>query len=210
MNQRLNEWTLASSNAYERDSRVNRISYEHPRDNDEFFLLNDEGRNALDEELLAFIESESNMARTNKNGQKDIRVRRTKNDGGTQHLIKTRVANREIHCPQYDFDYRLSISLEAGWAGDLNHLVPLQDTRGRQKDRLSYTHESFHVDLTQVRFDDSNEKEHELEVELNAGILEAELIKFRQRAQDFKLDQHIATMLRNTRVLVREGGPRRQ
>ena len=76
---------------------------------------------------------------------------------------------------------------------------------------MSYTHSAFHVDLTQVSHEDDAQglKEHELEVELHSAILEEELKKFRERAPGFKLGSYISDMLLNTRVLIREGGPRR-
>ena len=61
------------------------------------------------------------------------------------------------------------------------------------------------MDLTQVTHENSREKEHELELELDTAVLEEEMENLR-RSGKCSIYEHIADLLLNSRVLIREGG----
>lgn len=70
-------------------------------------------------------------------------------------IIKARVADIDLHMPSCPMDCRLSINLEMDWDGpvqELEQLAASQTDRqpDRNKDRLSYTHGHYQIDLTQV------------------------------------------------------------
>jgi len=70
-------------------------------------------------------------------------------------IIKARVSHFYIHFPTVCIDCRISINLEMNWDGSVEELEQLPNRdRGenpeRNKDRLSYTHGPYQVDLTQV------------------------------------------------------------
>ncbi|KAJ5859340.1 hypothetical protein N7534_004617 [Penicillium rubens] len=93
-------------------------------------------------------------------------------------IVKCRIADVDVCSPRTTVDWRVSVNLEMEYTGDVSHL-PVVDTavskggRGdRIKDRMSYRHLAYQVDLTQVAKSDQqpgkNEFEHELEVEVSA------------------------------------------
>lgn len=70
-------------------------------------------------------------------------------------IIKARVADIDLHLPSCPMDCRLSVNLEMDWDGpaqELEQLAASQTDRqpDRNKDRLSYTHGPYQIDLTQV------------------------------------------------------------
>lgn len=53
------------------------------------------------------------------------------------------------------FDWRVSVNLEVSWEGDKRDLMELVERRegkrpDRNKDRVSYRHSHYQIDLTQV------------------------------------------------------------
>ncbi|CAG8909432.1 unnamed protein product [Penicillium egyptiacum] len=93
-------------------------------------------------------------------------------------IVKCRVADVDVCSPRTTVDWRVSVNLEMEYTGDVSNL-PVVDaavTKGgrgdRIKDRMSYRHLAYQVDLTQVAKSDQqpgkNEFEHELEVEVSA------------------------------------------
>ncbi|KAJ5244209.1 hypothetical protein N7489_004305 [Penicillium chrysogenum] len=93
-------------------------------------------------------------------------------------IVKCRIADVDVCSPRTTVDWRVSVNLEMEYTGDVSHL-PVVDAavskggRGdRIKDRMSYRHLAYQVDLTQVAKSDQqpgkNEFEHELEVEVSA------------------------------------------
>lgn len=69
-------------------------------------------------------------------------------------IVKCRVADLDIHSPLTAVDWRVSVNLEMNYDGDISHLTPADTGRGRasdrNKDRMSYRHLAYQVDLTQV------------------------------------------------------------
>lgn len=99
-------------------------------------------------------------------------------------IIKSRVADLNVHFPHLPLDCRISVNLEWDWEGPAEEIIngqaPNRERQpDRQKDRLSYTHGFYQMDLTQVTQGggggDGNPgaqgKEHELEVELDSKIV---------------------------------------
>lgn len=71
-------------------------------------------------------------------------------------IVKCRVADLDVCSPRTTVDWRVSVNLEMEYTGDVSTL-PMIDTavtkggRGdRIKDRMSYRHLAYQVDLTQV------------------------------------------------------------
>ncbi|KAM7221244.1 CYTH-like domain containing protein [Rhypophila decipiens] len=93
-------------------------------------------------------------------------------------IIKTKVQDIHLFLPESALDCRISVNLEMDWDGPVEALEsqtkrpPAPD---RMKDRLSYSHGHYQIDLTQVTQVNSQrpEKQHELEIEVNpAAIIE--------------------------------------
>jgi hypothetical protein len=148
-------------------------------------------------------------------------------------IVKVRIADLNMHIPSSPLDCRISINLEMDWGGSIEELeqIAAQSTRptppNRNKDRLSYNHSHYQIDLTQVtvlgphvscsRCVGVNQilltlpkqgahhpkKEHELEVELNPDAL----IDQGNRARNGQPNQYselVDGFLNNIRVLARK------
>ena len=89
---------------------------------------------------------------------RSIRVRLTYDQKTKEVLgkiIKARVADIDLHMPSCPMDCRVSINLEMDWDGSVQELEQLAASQAdrqpdRSKDRLSYTHGHYQIDLTQV------------------------------------------------------------
>jgi hypothetical protein len=90
-------------------------------------------------------------------------------------IVKCRVADLDIHSPRTCVDWRVSVNLEMNYDGDISHLSPADTGRGasdRNKDRMSYRHLAYQIDLTQVARSEPSAKgdfDHELEIEVSAA-----------------------------------------
>lgn len=69
-------------------------------------------------------------------------------------IIKCRIADLDVYSPRTCLDWRISVNLEMNYDGDVRELVPApsDNRRGgdRNKDRMSYRHLAYQIDLTQV------------------------------------------------------------
>lgn len=69
-------------------------------------------------------------------------------------IVKCRVADLDVYSPSTCVDWRVSVNLEINYEGDVTHLPVVETTHGRggerNKDRMSYRHLAYQVDLTQV------------------------------------------------------------
>ena len=101
-------------------------------------------------------------------------------------MIKVRLADLDIYSPMTPFDWRISVNLESPYEGDYHELPELMEKGKkpppRNKDRLTYRHQGYQIDLTQVTIageGQGEEKEHELEIELDTAIIrtQAELLR---------------------------------
>ncbi|KAJ5935279.1 hypothetical protein N7466_004826 [Penicillium verhagenii] len=91
-------------------------------------------------------------------------------------IVKCRVADIDVCSPRTTVDWRVSVNLEMEYEGDHRNLPLVDMSKGgrgeRNKDRMSYRHLAYQVDLTQVAQAEpptKNEFEHELEVEVSAA-----------------------------------------
>jgi hypothetical protein len=74
-------------------------------------------------------------------------------------IVKCRIADLDVYSPRTCLDWRVSVNLEMNYEGDVSELVVAGDTfstapsrKGaeRSKDRMSYRHLAYQIDLTQV------------------------------------------------------------
>ncbi|KAF7597259.1 mRNA-capping enzyme subunit beta [Aspergillus hancockii] len=91
-------------------------------------------------------------------------------------IVKCRIADLDVYSPRTCVDWRISVNLEMNYEGDVGHLPVVDTSRGRggerNKDRMSYRHLAYQIDLTQVAKSEPPSKgdfEHELEVEISAA-----------------------------------------
>ncbi|KOC08878.1 putative mRNA capping nucleoside-triphosphatase [Aspergillus flavus] len=91
-------------------------------------------------------------------------------------IVKCRIADLDVYSPRTCVDWRISVNLEMSYEGDVSHLPVVDPGRGRggerNKDRMSYRHLAYQIDLTQVAKSEPPSKgefEHELEVEISAA-----------------------------------------
>lgn len=193
MNQHLNKLT---QDAHQNPGRAE-VRFEHLREVDEFFELNEDGVKNLNPSIKQWLKP-----------RQAPRVRRTTDKMTGQQkamIIKSRISDLEIYNPGYDFDYRISISIESPWNGDIKWLTPMKPGDGatRQKDRMSYRHLTNQIDLTQVAYEDSPKLEHELEVEMSTLQLYTELEKLKATGTS-RFEDLVRSLLDNTRLLCRE------
>ncbi|KAL6150853.1 hypothetical protein ACJQWK_10629 [Exserohilum turcicum] len=180
------------------------INYRHTYETDMFYELDQQGFSQLNPIVQRLISAAG--------GRQRVRVTRDKNTGEfLRAIIKHRIANLEVSSPRTEWDYRIGINLEIDFPGPVESLVPAVESgktaegMQRQKDRMSYSWlGAYQVDLTQVSQGPS--KNHELELELDSGVLIAEADKIR-RKEPTKFESLISGMMNNLRVLSREITP---
>ncbi|KAJ7069902.1 CYTH-like domain-containing protein [Mycena amicta] len=133
-----------------------------------------------------------------------IRVTRVEKTGEVVECIrKIRLGDLNIYSPKRSVDWRVSVSVEAPVSHPLG-----SPTHTRKKDRMSYSHEEFSIDLTQVTPSDSPERLHELEIEFARPEV---LVAAARRRGDLTLpelersafDELIRAFVNNARILVR-------
>ncbi|RSL80154.1 hypothetical protein CEP51_006794 [Fusarium floridanum] len=183
------------------------VHYKHRREVDRFFELPPE----LQARIPGCIRSRLGSR------MKSVRARVTYDQKTREVLakiIKARVADLDIHFPQCPMDCRISINLEMNWDGPVEELEQLGNHPDRQpdrnKDRLSYTHGHYQVDLTQVTHASSGpggaqrmEKEHELEIELNPTVL-VDQGRRASGGQPHRYQELVEGFVDNVRVLARK------
>ncbi|KAI5474365.1 hypothetical protein MNV49_003488 [Pseudohyphozyma bogoriensis] len=130
------------------------------------------------------------------------KVRLTKNQKDpklSRCVEKTRIADMNIFSPKRMFDWRISVNLEQPAPAPT---TPPVNTR--QKDRISYSHQLFQVDLTQVTSSHGGGNTlHELEVEFkDAKVLMREGEKDARGEPNAYLEM-VQAFLNNIRLLIR-------
>lgn len=139
-------------------------------------------------------------------------------------IVKVRLDDLDILCPKMDFDCRISVNVEV----DLNNRPDVDPTlivdeadpndpdapQARRKDRLSYQHLAYSVDLTQVILT-NGKKSHELEIEIDSTKLREEAMRCMQgqdNAYETLVDGFLSNVLtlmgaqREGAVMVHQGG----
>ena len=173
------------------------LDYKHVRQTDSFYELNQAGFDLLAPTTRAILQSPS---------RQKVRITRDTRTGQVlEKIIKHRVINLEISSPQTEWDYRISVNLEINYPGPLDDLVESME-RGRsytrRKDRMCYSHlQAYRIDLTQVT-NPEGEKNHELEIELDAAKLIGEAERIHHNAPSM-YEEIVGGMVNNLRVLSR-------
>jgi len=138
-----------------------------------------------------------------------IRLTRDERTGDMVECVKKiRLRDLNVYSPKRAADWRVSVNLE----------VPVPQPMGtpthtRRKDRLSYSHEEFSIDLTQVTSTAGGAPEvlHELELEISRPAL---LLSTALKRGDPNVPEHernafdelIRAFVNNARILVRNAG----
>lgn len=178
------------------------LTYVHTRETDTFYDLSQNAINTLPPSVLAYLD------RRNK---PKVRITTDQKTGKEMaKIIKVRISDIEVYSPQTPFDWRVSVSLEVNYDGDMRDLVETSEGKDRKypdrnKDRVSYKHSHYQIDLTQVKAAGANssvEKEHELEVEISSAAVreQGQLVS---QGQPNKYEDLIKGFVDNVRTLVR-------
>ncbi|KAG9008776.1 mRNA-capping enzyme subunit beta [Tulasnella sp. JGI-2019a] len=150
-------------------------------------------------------------------GSGKVRVTKDAKTGEVKECIqKVRIADLNIYSPKRKLDWRLSVNTE------IPVPIPIASTQPqntRKKDRMTYTHQSFKIDLTQVApstAGSSNPTEllHELEIEFADSAELMRLARVRTRGtgaawsgQEGELfDELVRVFVNNVRILIRNAG----
>ncbi|GAA5997455.1 mRNA triphosphatase [Rhodotorula paludigena] len=132
-------------------------------------------------------------------GRRKVRVTRDQKDKSRVSAVeKVRVADMNVFSPKRRFDWRVSVSLEMP--------APVPDTpptHSRHKDRISYSHQHFRVDLTQVQSTKQPQPTHELEIEFKRARPLLEEAAKEQRGEDNRYLEMVQGLLNNVRMLIR-------
>ncbi|KAL4804280.1 CYTH-like domain-containing protein [Aspergillus unguis] len=125
-------------------------------------------------------------------------------------IVKCRVADLDIYSPRTCVDWRISVNLEMNYDGDISHLQPADIGKGRaserNKDRMSYRHLAYQVDLTQVARSEPSAKgefEHELEVEVSAAEIRRQGQLAMAGDSDNQYEDLVKGLVDNIRILAR-------
>jgi len=137
----------------------------------------------------------------------------TKTGKEIARIIKIRIVDLDVYSPRTAFDWRISVNLEANFNGDMVDLVDPGMGRGarrgdisnRFKDRVSYRHLAYQIDLTQVRTAEGPQGrllEHELEVEISPQLVKEQgQLAIAERSNQY--EDLIKGFVDNIRSLVR-------
>ncbi|KAI1122025.1 CYTH-like domain-containing protein [Nemania abortiva] len=173
LNEYLNEQVKASM--FPRPPRVP-VQYVHRRQTDRFFELPAHLRQRLPPSVANLLSPNAPLKARVSYDQKTGNI--------LAKIVKARVADLHIHMSHMPLDCRISINIEWDWDGPPQEIeqgqIPNKDRQpDRNKDRLSYTHGFYQIDLTQVTQGPHSShgqaglpsKEHELEIELESRVL---------------------------------------
>lgn len=184
-----------------------RLAYKHRYERDSFATLNKAGYDCLPDLAKAHINPNHALKlRTTT----DTKAPKGSPQSTLGRIVKVRLDDLDIHCPRMDFDCRISVNLEV----DLNNRPDIDPaliinppnpgddvSPDRMKDRLSYKHLAYSVDLTQVTLP-NNQKTHELEIEVDTGRLREEAMRLTQ-GQDSAYEMLIDGLLSNVFTLMK-------
>ncbi|MCJ1225316.1 mRNA-capping enzyme subunit beta [Toensbergia leucococca] len=203
MNGFLNK-ALLDSQPSKSDSSANPripMTYVHTRECDSFYDLSQAG-------LLSLPASIRNQL-DQRHPRVKVRITTDQKTGKVlAKIVKARVTDVDVYSPRTPFDWRVSVNLEMDWDGDMKDLVESkngQKRADRNKDRVSYRHQSYQIDLTQVTPSDTSskpEKEHELEVEVSSSEVRKQGLLFKNN-QANRYNDLIRGFVDNVRTLAR-------
>ena len=126
-----------------------RMDYKHTKETDTFYDLSQTGILALPQAIT----SATNHPRLG--GKTKVRITRDQKTGKElAKIVKARIADVDVYSPQNQADWRISVNVEMDFKGDMRDLVEADKKDGkrtdRNKDRMSYKHQAYQIDLTQV------------------------------------------------------------
>lgn len=143
---------------------------------------------------------------------RELRLRTSRDTKTNQilaHIIKVPLGDLHIQNPGEPYDCRISMNLEVNFPIDIdiNELIepPSHDKPAppeRRKDRLSYKHLAYSVDLTKVESAGVAPK-YELELEVDAAVLR-EQIERGKRGEDSAYTDVVSGFVDNATFLMRQ------
>ena len=183
-----------------------RMDYKHTREVDSFYELTPQAESSLPPSIRSLL------THNRGGGPGKARVRITTDQKDSRQLakiIKVRLADLDVLSPTTPFDWRLSVNLEMNYNEGRENLVEVVESGkrapDRNKDRMTYLHQCYQIDLTQVTVAGGGadgDKEHELEIEVNVDDLkregEALLV-----GEGSKYEDMVRGLVDNVRVLAR-------
>ncbi|KAK2865055.1 hypothetical protein FQN49_003957 [Arthroderma sp. PD_2] len=123
-------------------------------------------------------------------------------------IVKCRIADLDVYSPRTCLDWRISVNLEMNYEGDMSKLQQANDWKrsgDRNKDRMSYRHLAYQIDLTQVGTSDSapSDFEHELEIEISSAEIRRQGDLALSGDMSNRYEELIKGFVDNIRVLAR-------
>ncbi|KAI1324658.1 mRNA triphosphatase CET1 [Xylariaceae sp. FL0255] len=194
------------------------VKYVHRREKDTFFELPPTMRQRLPASMMNSMSPNQPLK---------VRVTYDQNQKPAQGarpqpiamIVKSRVSDLHIHMPHLPLDCRISINIEWNWDGQVdeveaNQIMNKDRQPDRNKDRLSYRHGIYSIDLTQVTQATMGpqgqpgppSKEHELEIELDSAVLckQGQLL---MQGLPSRFEDTVEGLLCNMRLLARKCPP---
>lgn len=180
--------------------------YVHSRECDSFYELSKAGFRSLPPYVREMLGSRRSNAK--------VRITRHQITGNTlAQIVKIHLADLDVYSPNTEFDYRVSINLEANLKGNWRDLVMPAALNGetlkRKMNRMSYKHLAYQIDLTQVLLSDvsrSSSIHLDLELIVTAGRLQSARVGSRDVHGRNTQARH--TLERRPAQRVRDTGPR--
>lgn len=121
------------------------MDYVHTRERDRFYDLPPSHLPSIPLSIRPYINPRHRMR---------VRVTTDQKTGEKlAQIIKIRIADLDIYSPRTAFDWRLSVNLEMSYDGDVSNLTEVVENgrrSERNKDRMTYKHLAYQIDLTQV------------------------------------------------------------
>lgn len=165
-------------------------------------------------EHMRLVDTFYNMPASSGGGK--VRVTRDEKTGQIKECVqKVRIADLNVYSPKRKMDWRVSVSVETPAKPPPDSLPP---TNTRRKDRLSYSHQAFKIDLTQVTTgpDPAHpQTSHELEIEFadSGELMRCARVRTKGSSgatwsgkEGEAFDELIRVFVNNIRILVRNAG----
>lgn len=193
-----------------------RMDYKHFVDVDSFQLLSPTGLAALPPSIRSRVEGgRPPKLRTT------VRHEKERNPYVAARIVKVNVANLQIYSPNDPYDLRISINVEVNLdrpGMNPDDLVVASSTEKdatpeRRKDRVSYSHLAYQIDLTRVDvgcgFNTKTAKPvYELELEVDSVVLRRQM-EIAARGEQCAFGDVVAGFWDNAVLLMRERAPAR-
>ena len=200
----MNQFLNATTQASQAPGRVP-IAYQHLYQTDTFATLSPAGLAALPPSV---------QKRPQQLNNRELRLRTSRNTRTHEiiaHIVKVPLGDLHIQNPGEPYDCRISMNLEVNFPpdADITTLVePASHDRPpppeRRKDRLSYKHLAYSVDLTKVESSAPGAPaKYELELEVDANVLR-EQIERGKRGLDSAYTDVVSGFFDNATFLMRQ------